>query len=399
MKYIIFVVIIYLSYQEVLAQQSYITVGKTDSIYSSILKEERRIWIHVPFLEEREIYEKQKFPVLYLLDGETANFSYVKSLVEQLSLTNGNTILPQMIIVGIQNTDRTRDLTPSRMEAQTSSGGGEQFISFLRSELIPYIDSIYPTAPYRLLAGHSLGGLSVIYTLIHYKDLFDGYIAIDPSMWWDNQKLLKESEDIFKSGDYPNISVYLGIANTMENEMDLFTAQSDTSNQTLLLRANMALGGYLTESNSIPNAKWKYYPEEDHMTIPSIAIYDGLRYIFKDYNIKVNEQHLFDASINLDSILSKQYAEASIILNYPIKPPGDIVNGLGNFMMMLNHFDKAERLFKMNAQNYPNAYNVYEALGDFYYEKGEKEKATESYKKALAIQDIPHIRKKLKLLQ
>src|SRR6185369_3299172 len=97
----------------------------------------------------------QRYPVVYLLDGD-AHFPSVVGLVQQLSQVNGNTVVPEMIVVAIPNTDRTRDLTPTHVSTDApfmdsnfarTSGGGENFISFIEKELMPHIDSVYPTQP------------------------------------------------------------------------------------------------------------------------------------------------------------------------------------------------------------------------------------------------------------
>lgn len=204
-----------------------IVIGHIDSIHSKILGEQRKIWVYVPNSDDSAVYAKQRYPVVYLLDGD-AHFFSVAGMIRQLSSVNGNTICPQMIVVGIPNTDRTRDLTPTHLDAappfmdsaaSKTSGGGEKFISFIEKELILHIDSLYPTEPYRMLIGHSFGGLTVTNTLIHRPRLFNAYVAIDPSMWWDHQKLLHEAKLALAGRDYRGESLYLGIANTMSPGM------------------------------------------------------------------------------------------------------------------------------------------------------------------------------------
>src|SRR5579872_5232018 len=161
-----------------------IVIGKIDSLYSKTLGEERKIWVHVP--GDGNSPGGQRYPVIYLLDGD-AHFPSVMGMIQQLSEVNGNTACPDMIIVGIPNTDRLRDLTPTRAatgynrndsNSVRNSGGGEHFTAFIEKELIPHIDSLYPTAPYRMLIGHSLGGLMVVNTLIKHPQLFNAYLAI-----------------------------------------------------------------------------------------------------------------------------------------------------------------------------------------------------------------------------
>ena len=167
-----------------------IVIGRVDSVTSTVLQEKRKLWVYVPASASDLTYAKQRYPVLYLLDGD-AHFAAVVGMVQQLSAVNGNTVCPEMIIVGIPNTNRTRDLTPTSVtsapglpaEALKTSGGGENFTAFLEKELIPYIDAHYPTLPHRTLVGHSLGGLLVMNTLLHHPTLFENYVALDPSMW------------------------------------------------------------------------------------------------------------------------------------------------------------------------------------------------------------------------
>ena len=213
-----------------------ISIGSIDSIESKILKEKRKIWIHVPDGGPVDVFTKERYPVVYLLDGD-AHFSSVVGMIEQLGFVNGNMICPNMIVVAIPNTDRTRDLTPTHVivdppfmdsASAKNSGGGEKFISFIEKELIPHIDSLYPTQPYRTFIGHSFGGLAVMQTLVHHTSLFNAYIAIDPSMWWDNQRLLAEAKKALEEKNFSGTSLYLGIANTMEEGMDIKKVKKDS---------------------------------------------------------------------------------------------------------------------------------------------------------------------------
>ena len=165
-----------------------ITIGSIEKIYSKILKEERKIWIYNP--GENNSDTTERYPVLYLLDAKEHFYSTV-GMIKQMS---GR--WPKMIVVGITNTNRNRDLTPTLIGSDGSinanSGGGANFMSFVEKELIPHIDSTYLTAPYRLFSGHSLGGLTVINTLLRNTQLFNAYVAIDPSLWWNNWYLMQK---------------------------------------------------------------------------------------------------------------------------------------------------------------------------------------------------------------
>ena len=190
MKPLLLIALLTLSLPPLTAQQTNpVVIGAIDTLHSQILNEQRIIWIHVPTSAQSV---KKKYPVVYLLDGDW-NFTSVVGMIDLLSSVNGNNFWPEMIVVGILNTDRKRDLTPTHVASRLwidddfarSFGGGEAFMSFIEKELIPHIDSLYPTNPYRMLIGHSLGGLTVINALVHHNNLFNSYVAIEPSMWWD----------------------------------------------------------------------------------------------------------------------------------------------------------------------------------------------------------------------
>ena len=147
--------------------QEPIIIGTKHQLYSNLLKEQRSYRISLPKSYTDKKYKPASYPVLYLLDGEMA-FEYYVSVVRFLS-KGVYASIPEMIVIGIDNTDRTRDLTPTKASKRspddaakilfTNSGGGENFIQFINTELIPAVDSAYRTNGYKIFAGHSFGGL------------------------------------------------------------------------------------------------------------------------------------------------------------------------------------------------------------------------------------------------
>src|SRR6218665_2170465 len=222
MKYLFFIALFFHLISGVMAQsQTDFTLGFADSLHSTILNEQRQLLVYTPYSSKKvKSVTNEIYPVLYVLDGES-HFRSVAAIVERLS---GIGVCPPMIVVGIPNTNRGRDLTPTALadnsDGVNDSGGGEKFISFIEKELMPYINSSYPTSSYKLLLGHSLGGLMVMHTLVHHKDLFNAYISIDAAIWWDNHKVLKESKLALKKNNYDNKSLFLTIANRMEKGID-----------------------------------------------------------------------------------------------------------------------------------------------------------------------------------
>lgn len=387
--------------------QTPITIGTTDTVYSRILKEPRSIWVHVPDNDGRAIFAPQRYPVLYLLDGD-AHFASVVGMIQQMSSVNGNSVFPKMIVVGIPNTDRTRDLTPTHIvndppmmgtAFSRTTGGGENFLSFIEKELMPHIDSLYPTEPYRVLVGHSFGGLVVMQCLTQRTKLFNAYVAIDPSMWYDRERFLEKTKKALTEKRYEGTSLYLGYANTMEPGMGLRQAQDDTTAETRHIRSIMDLEKFLkrNKGNGL-RFESKYYAYDDHGSVPLITEYDGLRFIFDYYQLKLSRKEMEDSTTALVDKMEKHYRMVSKRFGYTVKPPENTVNNLGYQALGAGQIGKAERFFKWNVENYPESANVYDSYGDYFVAKGDTANAIVQFKKALAVRESKETRQKLEAL-
>jgi uncharacterized protein len=251
---------------------------KTDSLHSSILKEKRVLFIHTPAATMAD----QRYPVIFVLDGEVS-FSPLVSALEQLKL------LDKVIVVAIGNLwQRYRDYSPSHIASSlyvdnynaSITGGGDQFISFLEKELTPYIKAGYPVTNKRALIGHSMGGLIVMDILLKHTRLFDCYAAIDPSMWWDNEKLLKESGSLLKTGKFEHSFLFLAAANTTNKEMNLEQLRSDRSDKSVLIRPTLTLKDLVDTNRQKLKSDWKYYINENHLSVFSPALVDALKPLY-----------------------------------------------------------------------------------------------------------------------
>ena len=383
-----------------------IVIGKVDSVYSKILSEQRKIWVYTPDMTSGS--RSQRWPVVYLLDGD-GHFPSVVGMIQQLSQVNGNNVYPEMIVVGIPNTDRTRDLTPTHvisdppmMDSNSSktSGGGENFVAFIEKELIPHIDSVCPTAPYKVLIGHSFGGLTVMNVLTNHPNLFNAYIAIDPSMWYDRQRFLAATEKKLAEKKYDGVRLYVGIANTMPDGMTLAKMKKDTSSDTRHIRSIFELDEFLKShaQNGLKYAS-KYYGEDNHGSVPFASEYDGLRFIFDYYRLNLTGKDFTDTSAALAMKLKQHYDMVSKEMGYKVSPPELNVNGLGYFAMNNKHYTTATALFKMNIDNYPKSSNVYDSYADLLVEEKDTVNAIVNYKKALALQDNAFTKQKLNTLE
>jgi predicted alpha/beta superfamily hydrolase len=385
-----------------------IVIGKIDSVYSTILKEQRKVWVYVPNMKTGIQNPGQRYPVVYLLDGD-GHFESVVGMIQQLSQVNGNTIVPEMIVVGIPNTDRTRDLTPTHIQSDLpmmdtnfskSTGGGENFTSFMAKELMPHIDSLYPTQPFRVLIGHSFGGLIVMNTITNHTKLFNAYIAIDPSMWYDKEQFLKATQKKLATQKYNGTSLYVGIANTMAPGMTLEKMKKDTTVDTRHIRSIFAMDKFI-KANSQNGLKFasKYYADDDHGSVPLMSEYDGLRFIFSWYRFKFTRADFMDPDTAIVQRMKQHYQKVSKEFGFKVSPPEMQINGLGYNALFQKQYEKAEALFEMNIENYPESGNVYDSYADALVAQKDTIKAIANYQKAFAITKSEETKQKLDQLQ
>jgi predicted alpha/beta superfamily hydrolase len=292
-------------------------IGEKFQIESKVLAETRSYIIHTPASYKSG---KDAYPVLVLQDAE-GHFAYTTSAVDMLS---GNGRIPPMIVVGINNTDRTRDMTPTKPASgfggapwTGSAGGADKFLSFIADELLPTIDRNYRTRPYRVLIGHSLGGLFAVYALMNRPEVFNGYLIISPSLWWDDQALVKAAQPFFAARKDLRADLYM----TMGSE------------------GQAMLGGKL------PDVRWQFKrsPEEDHGTIPYMSTYEGLQAIFSGYRI-ADPIALFDEG-GLASF-ERRYIEVSERLGYTVEVPTAVYGGMVWELANRGRFAEAEEIGK-----------------------------------------------------
>ena len=160
-------------------------IGRTYRIASRTLGETRVIDVSLP--QSYGDDTTRRYPVLVVLDGDYEH----QIAAASAQFYAGTAQVPELIVVGVRNTNRGRDMTPPLLPdfplppEISEAGGAESFLSFIGDELLPYIDRRYRTAPLRVLVGHSLGGLLAAYALGHRPELFTGYILMEPSLWWN----------------------------------------------------------------------------------------------------------------------------------------------------------------------------------------------------------------------
>ena len=388
------------------AQDNQIVIGQIDSIHSAILDEMRTIWVQVPGDGERTQSSKVKYPVIYLLDGP-GHFHTVTGMIRQMS---GNTLCPEMIVVAISNTDRTRDMTPTHADIAfgdsslaANSGGGDNFLDFVEKELMPYIEKNYPASPYKTYVGHSYGGIAVLNAMFRRPQLFTNYIAIDPSLWWDDQVLLPVADSVFGRNNYEGKSLYVAIANTMEEGSDINEINKDTTEGSIHIRSILQFVKSTKEkSGNGLQFDWKYYEDDDHGSVTQIAEYDALRFLFPWYRLKGMEKFWSPDSEatteELIDLLTSHYEKVSEHFGYLVLPPEAKINELG-YAFMTRNPAHSHAMFKMNIENYPDSPNVYDSMGDYYLAQSDTTNAIEHFAKAVELGNTTYSKDKLEKLQ
>jgi len=386
--------------------QDQIKIGHVDTAYSGILKEKRPILIYSPNFDT-SYFSRPQFPVLYVLDGD-GYFDDLVTMIRQMAVINGNTALPEMIVVGIPNTrgHRTRDLTPTSNPMDKTSGGGENFTAFLEKELIPYVDKNYATAPYRVLAGHSLGGLMAINMLLNHSELFNAYLALDPSMSYNNEDMIKQVMAKMGKTNLKGKALFLGIGNTMNPGMDTLQMRSDTTEITHHIRTIFKLKDYLQLNAKNADLRWsyKYYPDDDHSSMPLPSEYDGLRFIFQTNRFPRNQpqNQFMDKTISvaqLRAMVDEHYKLVSAERGYAVKPQEGLINMFGYVFLQQKDFERSKMFFQINIDYFPNNFNTYDGMGDCYLAMGDKITAAKYFKKALSLKFTAEIKEKLDKLE
>ena len=182
-------------------------IGARHVVPSAVLGEDREVWVHTPASHETG---RDRYPVLVLLDGPR-HFHHTTGIVEFLAASRR---IPEMIVVGVSNTDRTRDLTPHASDvgrAAPEGGGAADFLTFLCDELVPWVDAHHRTRPTRLLVGHSFGGLFAVNALTVRPGFFAGLIAISPSLQWAGQRTVEDVARWLETDPEVAASVYLTV--------------------------------------------------------------------------------------------------------------------------------------------------------------------------------------------
>ncbi len=241
-----------------------LTIGEVRTIKSKTLNEDRTLNIYLP-----QGFDKTKsYPVIYLLDGSmNEDFIHVTGLIQFFNLMYS---MPETIVVGVANIDRKRDYTfhtdlKDLQKDYPTTGHSDKFIEFLEKELKPYVESQFKTTD-KYLFGQSLGGLLATEILLKKPEMFNNYFIISPSLWWDNESLLKQASQLLSKSPDTKKFVYVSVGKG-EHQIMIKEAEAFYSILKKTGKKNWTL-------------EYKMMETDNHATILHRSLYEGLVKMF-----------------------------------------------------------------------------------------------------------------------
>ncbi len=331
---------------------------RVETLASAKLGEPREFWVSLP---DEYPTSGKKYPVLYMMDGDMNFNSGVIGGVRQAAWLGE---IPEFIIVGIKNTNRSKDIFPEEVaypDGSKDGGRANQYLDFVREELIPRVAKTYRTTDYRILYGTSNTGFTAVHALFRNPDLADAYIAASatlnvPSFRSAREKLIAD----FKGGKR-HLVLVMG-----EHDLPTVVSLNGALKETIGMKAPAGL-----------SCRLRVIENGEH--VPPDALVEGLRALFQGWKITrpLTESSFAEIRAQVDGRLEK--------FGVPGKIDDDALKGLGNSLLGEKKFAMALEVLEYRAASYPQSADAQIGLGDAYRQSGNLDKARERYKCALVI--------------
>lgn len=339
-----------------------IAIGTYRVLHSEILNEERLLFVHLP-----EGYDDSKlsYPVLYILYVQLYNYFADAAIVTEKLGGSGD--MPPMIIVGVANTNRYRDLLPIPTAWQREGGGAGNFLRFMEEELIPHIDQTYRTKPFRILAAPQASAVFSLYALINKPSLFNAMVSGNPFMNPDNAAHL-----------YPQVESLATQRDTLKHFLYI-QCEKDEPPQNLDYAARFK---QLLEAEKLQELRYTIeFSEPSGYFIPPLPLEKAFRSLFNGYALPQEYQiH------SLQDILD-HYARSSAAYGFSVDPPDHLLMFKGVELKERGKAKEAIEIFAYQLKMNPKSLNAHFQLGETYRGLGELEKAREYFQGFLKIRD------------
>ena len=328
--------------------------------HSSVLQETRAIDVYLPYGydDSNELY-----PVVYLLDGEI-KFLHTAGILDLLYERG----YPPMILVSIPNLDnatRSRDLTPEPWDVEAPNGGGaDAFAEFIGSELAPEIDSRFQTRAFRVLVGHSFGGLFATHVMATRPEIFNAYVSISPSMFYAENRPLETFAEALAKSDARPTSLFIALGAEPGEEGDsihrLYSLVADQSR------------GWL-------DWEFRTYMEETHVSVVVPATMDGLRHVFQGFVLEGP-----DLPQTLEET-KRHYVQVSKRIGWTVLPSPRLLMNLGYRQLSMGDSKGALETLAYFTKAYPDMRASWYSLADVHGELGNRRAAIRAYERYLEL--------------
>lgn len=325
------------------------------------------IWFRSPTLAEVRpigVYlppghgnSSERYPTVYVLDGEWSQ--YLAAGILDTLYQDG---FPKTLLVAIPNVHRTRDLTPVATAESPGGGGADAFLRFLGDEVVPFVEERYRGSGFRLLVGHSLGGLFVIHTAATRPELFEALVAISPSVFIADDEALERYASHLSAAGCRSAELFIALGDEPGDEGD----------------GVRRLAERIARLCAPSRLRWMFrdYPLENHSTVPIPATLDGIRFVFADFKIGPK---LLRGSV--EDVVA-HYAGMAARYRTEVKVPQRVLVELGYGQLGRGEVEAAIATFRRYVEIYPDMVLPHDALADIYSARGDK---------ALAIAELEEV--------
>jgi len=337
-----------------------VSIGTYRVIESEILGEIRRLLIHLPRGYEGSAIS---YPVLYHTYGDYISTYFAKAYATLEELAE-EARTPPMILVGIDNIDRYRDLRPLAHDG--SPAGIDTYIQFLTGEVFPFVEANYRTSPYRIVAGPQAGAVFCLYTLLENTDLFDAFILNNPLISPPNSELLLGKAETFFTGR-ESLRKFFFITYGGAGEAPEMVANVD---RLARLASSAKNQGFDLHLNDISG---------NDASIPPLCLKEGLRSLFADYNVP--PERYFGNLLEIQEF----YNGLSARYGYDVAPAEYVMTRSADALIERKEYDKAVEILEYQTSLYPNMVNGWWRLAGLAAGRGETDRAIELYRKCVAI--------------
>lgn len=357
-----------------------LVVAKRFKINSTVLREERTFFVSTPYGYNDS---KESYQVLYVLDGASDMIGFVK-------YASGYGVCPPLIVVTIDEVNSTRDMFPSKPlykrgtqpttawysktennELRTympdeKVGEADKFLSFIETELFPYIEKIYRTKPYRICCGQSKAGLCVTHAFLSHTAMFNAYIALSPSLYWDDGLVMRTAEEKLAGLNLKRRQFYYNVGG---DEIPSTIGDAFTFAE-------------IIKTNASKDLRWKfdYLPNETHGSGSVLGTLNALKFIYEGWNFD-------DSRIKTEGfgVIDSFYKSQSEKFGYEITYDATLLNLYGWSILRSGKHDEAIKVFNENVRRFPNSPDAYNLLGEGYLAAGNIELTVKSFEKAIEL--------------